>query len=202
MKILIYGSTQLTEHVVRALKTDGHKIIGYLPNKKATVPGVVDARDLTGIPKAEFEEYDIALSLQYDQKIKDLDRCFNLHTGLLPEYGGCDILYHTLKNGAKEQGLTFHKITEKFDRGPIISKMTYPVLKTDTVISLYCRMLMIAPRFTAQAIHILQDIDMSKVDECFVADPTIYYRGKIDPKDQDEYKQTGERLKEFFRGKD
>ena len=80
---------------------------------------------------------DIKLSVQYDKIIKDTDKCFNVHTGLLPEYGGTNILDYTIQNGEYQQGLTFHKMTDKLDFGPIISKITYPVFPEDKAFDLY-----------------------------------------------------------------
>ena len=171
MKILIYGSTYITQLVVEHLSKGFHnpwKLVGYIPSSNPTFPGklylpLVD----------ESVPHDIKLSIQYDEKIH-ADNAYNLHTGLLPEYGGCNILYHTIKNGAKEQGLTFHKITKRFDEGEIICRGSYPVLKSDEVSDLYHKMAILAPLVAEMGLRLLPATGLSYK-------PTLYRRADIDP---------------------
>ena len=133
--ILILGSTFLTELVVRKLKGE-YNLIGYVPSINPTKSGNIN------LPLVDIDiECDIKLSIQYDKIIKDTDKCYNVHTGLLPNYGGTNILDYTIRNGEFEQGLTFHKMTENLDYGPIISKITYPVFKKESAYDLYKRIL-------------------------------------------------------------
>ena len=150
MRILVYGSTRLTELCVKQLLKDGYNLVGFIPSNQPTFPGE--------IPLPIVEEtipHDIKLSIQYDKKLIAINDAYNLHTGLLPEYGGRSILYHTIKDKAIEQGLTLHKMTESFDEGPIISKITYPVREQDTVADLYERMCILAPKFISNALQII-----------------------------------------------
>lgn len=150
MRILIYGSTYLTELCVNQLIKDGYNLIGYIPSKNPTFKGQIN------LPIVEETiDHDIKLSIQYDKKLITISDAYNLHTGLLPEYGGCSILYHTIKNKEQEQGLTLHKMGENFDEGGIVSKITYPVLGNDTVADLYMRMCSIAPKFLSNALQII-----------------------------------------------
>jgi hypothetical protein len=151
MRILILGSTYLTEKCVNRLKRDGFELVGHIPSSNPTFPGNVDLPIVD-----ETVPHDIKLSIQYDKKLDDISNAYNLHTGLLPDYGGCSILYHTIKNGEDEQGLTFHKMGENFDEGPIISKMTYPVREGDSVSDLYLRMVAIAPKFLSNALSLVK----------------------------------------------
>lgn len=153
MRILIYGSTYLTELCVNQLLKDGYNLVGYIPSENPTFEGKIN------LPKVqETIDHDIKLSIQYDKKLITTNDAYNLHTGLLPLYGGCSILYNTIKNKESEQGLTLHKMTEDFDKGGIISKISYPVLENDTVPDLYFRMCLIAPRFISNALSLLPTI--------------------------------------------
>ena len=78
-RILILGSTYLTELVVDELKSSGFNLIGYVPNSiRSTVPGNVS------LEKTTVDcDYDLAISIQYDSLIKSNPKTFNLHTGLL-----------------------------------------------------------------------------------------------------------------------
>lgn len=151
MRILIYGSTYLTELCVNQLIKDGYNLVGYIPSENPVFKGKID------LPLVDEEvEHDIKLSIQYDRKIKNFENAYNLHTGLLPDYGGTGILYFTLLKGLKEQGLTLHKMTENFDEGGVISKITYSVLPNDTVCDLYFRLCMIAPKFLSNVMSIIK----------------------------------------------
>lgn len=174
MKILIYGSTFVTQLVVEALQKE-HEVIGYVPSKKPIFAGDINLP----VVEPNHDQYDIALSVQYDQKITDTERVYNLHTGLLPEYGGCDILYHTLKNGDPFQGLTFHTITEDYDRGGVVAKVYYPVFAWDTMLDLYKRVCALAPHFALSAINLLPTVLSRHLP---VQEPKIYRRGQIDDK--------------------
>lgn len=185
------GSTYLTAKTCELLlSTKEHELVGYLPNQKpATVPGKMP------IPVASGDQfYDIKLSVQYDMKIKSVDRAFNVHTGILPDWGGTDILYHTLKNKAKEQGLTFHAITDQLDYGPIVSKITYPVFKDDSMIDLYQRLAIICPHFVLSSLRLLESIGIERARECYQEKPTIYRRGSVSQEDLEEYGKTRDAL--------
>lgn len=150
MRILIYGSTYLTEICVNQLIKDGYNLVGYIPSENPVFKGTINLPIVD-----ETIDHDIKLSIQYDKKLITTKDAYNLHTGLLPKYGGCSILYHTIKNDEEEQGLTLHKMTEDFDEGGIISKMSYAVLPEDTVADLYTRLCIIAPKFLSNALSLL-----------------------------------------------
>lgn len=169
MRILIYGSTFITALVEKELMKH-HDVVGHIPSHNPVFPGKMKS------PWAhEKFGYDIKLSIQYNKKIDDVTRAYNLHTGLLPMYGGCDIIYHTLENGEKEQGLTFHKMTDKFDEGEIISKITYPVFKDDTALDLYKRICSLAPKFATTAIELMKSTNYYGID---AQKPILYKRGE------------------------
>lgn len=148
MKILLYGSTFISALVEKELMKS-HEVV-HIPSEKPTFPGKMSS------PLAPLDyEYDLALSVQYDKKIENLTDAYNLHTGLLPGYGGCDILYHTIANKEKKQGLTLHKLTEKFDQGEIISSITYAVGENDKAVDLYKKMSTIAPLFVINCLALL-----------------------------------------------
>ena len=171
--ILILGNTLLTEKVVDFLSKN-YNLVGYIPSKNPTIKGNIN------LPIKDINtECDIKLSIQYDQIIKDPINSFNVHTGLLPSYGGTNILDYTLLNKEYEQGLTFHKMTNDLDYGPIINKITYPVLFNDKVIDLYQRILLIGPYFVQSSLELLKNLSKEQVKSCFKIKPTLYKRGKF-----------------------
>jgi methionyl-tRNA formyltransferase len=52
---------------------------------------------------------------------------YNFHYGLLPEMRGADPVFESLRNGARETGITVHSIDKKIDTGSIIVRKTLPI---------------------------------------------------------------------------
>tara|TARA_R110002020_G_scaffold309534_2_gene525514 strand:- start:51 stop:650 length:600 start_codon:yes stop_codon:yes gene_type:complete len=195
MKILLYGSAHLASIACDLLKKH-YDVVGHIPSKRPRIPGIMNCKT---IDNESTCDHDIKLSIQYDQKIADVENCYNVHTGLLPEWGGCDILYHTLQNNAQEQGVTFHKMTDKFDYGPIISKVTYPVVKGDTVITLYERLTAIVPWFVLSSLQLLETLSLDQISACHKEKPSIFKKEKeIKEMDLNEYRKNGNILKELY----
>ena len=92
--ILVLGSSYLTELSVKYLLDMGdYNLVGYVPCKNTPVEGDIPLKRVD-----VNHPCDIKLSLQYDIIVEDTSNTYNLHTGLLPQYGGRDILDHTIKN--------------------------------------------------------------------------------------------------------
>ncbi len=61
---------------------------------------------------------------------------FNVHSGLLPEYRGANVLNWVLINGEKISGVTIHKVTAGVDEGPVVGRKKVAVSDRDTVVTL------------------------------------------------------------------
>lgn len=182
-KILIYGSTYLTEICCLALMDAGHELCGYVPNRDSpVVPGYMPIPEVT----RQDVRPGLILSIQYDRRILTDLPAYNVHTGLLPQWGGSDILYHTLRLGAREQGATFHGVTPVFDCGPIVAKVTYPVLPGDTMLDLYDRLITLLPSFVVSSLELVFHLGV-RVADCPAPVPRLFQRGQIDPRDADLY---------------
>lgn len=184
MRILLYGSTVLSAHIESSLSG----VVGHVPSLEPAFPGIMQSPVVS-----EATPHDMKLSIQYDRKITSSDNAYNLHTGLLPLYGGRDILHHTLENRDSEQGLTFHKITDQFDEGAIISKITYPVLPSDTIVDLYRRMIAIAPAFVQASLLLLPLIPVHSLRG---QKPVLYKHEDL--VNSERYAQDGKRLRDFL----
>jgi len=172
--ILIIGSSSLTELCVDKIK-DHYNLVGFVPTVNPVISGNIN------LPRVELDEpCDIKLSIQYDKIIKDTSNSYNLHTGLLPQYGGTNVLDHAIKNKSFEQGLTFHKMTEVLDYGPIISKTTYPILSGEKAVDLYQKLLLVGPSFLYSSLNLLKSMTVEEVERCHREKPTIYRRGEFE----------------------
>jgi methionyl-tRNA formyltransferase len=190
MKILILGSSYLTEKVTEHLQRR-HKIVGYVPCDDALVPGKMPV-----LKGDMYDECDIRLAIQYSRPIPAdcLHNAFGIHTGLLPDWGGRDILWHTVEQGATHQGATLHKLVEERESGPIISYYAYPCFHNDTVKDLYGRLAKSLPRFTLMALEMLEDIGWERAIECARWGPTMYSHAT----ESVEYKAQGREIKDEF----
>jgi len=61
----------------------------------------------------------------------------NLHPALLPKYRGRYSTVHAIYNGENKTGVTLHLMDSGIDSGPIISQISFPILKSDTARSVY-----------------------------------------------------------------
>lgn len=73
----------------------------------------------------------------------------NIHPALLPNFGGkgmYGMFVHkaVIETGAKETGITIHKVNEEYDKGEIVFQARFDVLPTDT------------PETVAEKIHELE----------------------------------------------
>ena len=192
MKILIYGSAHLTSETCKVLK-DHYDLVGHIPSVNPVIAGDMELPIVT-----EDVDHDIKLSLQYNVKMQNIENAYNVHTGLLPLWGGQDILYHTIKEKAKRQGLTFHKMSKDFDYGNIISKITYPVLEGDDMIDLYSKMTAIFPGFVLSSLKLLENLGNENVNRCQKKRPRLFKRGNIDASDMNVYKETLPILRKLY----
>ncbi len=73
-------------------------------------------------------------------------RILNIHPSLLPDFGGPGMYGRrvheaVLASGAHESGASVHLVDEVYDRGPVLARMTVPVLAGDTPATLAARVL-------------------------------------------------------------
>ncbi|WP_018343282.1 phosphoribosylglycinamide formyltransferase [Cytophaga aurantiaca] len=73
----------------------------------------------------------------------------NIHPALLPNFGGkgmYGMFVHkaVIETGAKETGITIHKVNEEYDKGEVVFQVRFDVLSTDT------------PETVAEKIHALE----------------------------------------------
>lgn len=196
MKILILGNTPITFVCTqRLLRENRHHLVGYVPSVAPTLKGRMDLL----LNEAPLDaKCDLRLSIQYDRRLEPDGKTFNVHTGLLPRWGGTDLLYHTIQLKEREQGLTFHLVTDEIDGGNILSKVTYPVLPKETIVDLYSRMMTVAPSFVSASLDLLAHVGMFSAFLWEKHEPRVFKRGQIDPEDREMYAQTLKQLKEVF----
>ena len=51
--------------------------------------------------------------------------CMNRHTSLLPRYRGIEPVFHAMREGESEIGVTLHSMTEEYDAGRILAQIKF-----------------------------------------------------------------------------
>lgn len=70
---------------------------------------------------------------------RELAPAFGLHASLLPDYRGGAPLVWAMINGERRTGITFFKLDDGADSGPIVGQAETDILETDTIATLYGR---------------------------------------------------------------
>jgi methionyl-tRNA formyltransferase len=85
-----------------------------------------------------IKDNDLVISYSNLHKIKVNNKAtfINFHPGLLPKYKGSLSTVHSLINGEKKVGGTWHYMTNKIDCGNILYKFKIKIKKKDTAFSL------------------------------------------------------------------
>ena len=86
----------------------------------------------------------------------------NIHPALLPSFGGKGfygkkVHEAVLEAGCKVSGVTVHLVSESYDRGPIISQLTLPVLADDNPESLAARVLKVEHQIYPEALQLFAE---------------------------------------------
>ncbi len=76
----------------------------------------------------------------------------NVHTGLLPEYRGANVLNWALVNGEREAGVTIHHLDEGVDTGDIVLQQRVAIDWTDTAVTLRDKLLAEIPPMLQQVV--------------------------------------------------
>jgi methionyl-tRNA formyltransferase len=82
--------------------------------------------------------------------------CLNRHASLLPAYAGLWPVFHALRCGETETGVSIHVMYRKIDSGPVLARRKIPIEPGDTMLGLYekCFRVSVAP--TVEAIDSLR----------------------------------------------
>lgn len=104
---------------------------------------------------------DYTVSIHYRDKIPKevLNLCpgMNLHPSLLPQYAGCLSIMWQIINNESETGITYHYLTENFDRGRIILQAKTEIKKDETGESLFYKLIDLGINNLEEAINLMLD---------------------------------------------
>ena len=101
----------------------------------------LDSQEL--LDKIRELNVDIAVVCSFNNKFPKVfidlikDGIINIHPSLLPKYRGGNPYSWVIINGERETGVTLHFISEEFDEGDIIAQEKCPLLKQETMGTLF-----------------------------------------------------------------
>ena len=96
----------------------------------------------------------VAYGLILPKAVLDMPRlgCINVHGSLLPRWRGAAPIQRALWAGDSETGITIMQMDEGLDTGAMLSKVSCPILATDTSASLYQKLAQLGPQALVAAV--------------------------------------------------
>lgn len=85
----------------------------------------------------------------------------NIHASLLPKLRGSSPIQYAILEGLKETGITFIKMDEKIDHGPILAQTKVPVYNNDNAASLHDRL---AKSAVESVVKVLENVIDNKIN--------------------------------------
>lgn len=179
MKIGFFGTPEYTTSILEVLlnnfklslivtapdsKQGRHQILTPSPIKKfATAKGlesiILDAEDENLKYKIKSLNLDLAVVAAYGYKIEnDILNSpklgfINAHPSLLPKYRGPSPIQTTLLNGDKTTGLTFIKLDDQIDHGPILDSFPFEISNDDNNLTLHEKLFKLASKEITEIIN-------------------------------------------------
>lgn len=204
VKIIFFGTPEFSLPSLEALLRRGFNIVAVVTNpdepagrkQEITPPPVKVFAQKHNIPVfqpeklddkilSELPEADCFVVVAYGKLIPKsfLDKpkhgIVNVHPSLLPRWRGPSPLQYTILHGDKEAGVTIMKIDEQMDHGPILMQRKLGITDGES------------KKITYKDIH----DKLAKVGaELLVETLLDWFRGEIEPKQQDDNKATFSKL--------
>lgn len=96
----------------------------------------------------------VAYGLILPKAVLDMPRlgCINVHGSLLPRWRGAAPIQRALWAGDSETGITIMQMDEGLDTGAMLSKVSCPILASDTSASLYQKLAQLGPQALLAAV--------------------------------------------------
>lgn len=119
-----------------------HSVTAVARAHGVPVEEVPDVSDPAFVDRMRALELDLLLSVVAGQRLPPAllgtaTDAVNLHGSLLPNYRGRATAFWPLYYGDDRTGVTAHRMTERFDAGPILAQRSFPIGPADTVDSVY-----------------------------------------------------------------
>lgn len=97
----------------------------------------------------------VAYGLLLPQAVLDIPRlgCINVHASLLPRWRGAAPIQRAIEAGDEETGVCIMQMEAGLDTGPVLSRLTCPILQDDTAGTLHDRLAALGPPALLEAVE-------------------------------------------------
>jgi methionyl-tRNA formyltransferase len=136
---------KMTPSAVKALALS-HDLPVYQPNqlKSSSTEGLAAQNELAELVTAHSVDVMVvaAYGLILPQVVLDMPRlgCLNIHASLLPRWRGAAPIHRAILAGDTETGITIMQMDAGLDTGDMLSRVTLPILDSDTSATLHDRL--------------------------------------------------------------
>lgn len=89
--------------------------------------------------------------------------CINFHNGYLPRYRGINPLFWSMLHGEKKTAISIHYMNTRIDDGDIIVQKEIPIEKSDSLDSLYKKVLQNGPSLLWEAVCAIHNNHVSLI---------------------------------------
>lgn len=153
---------------------------------------VGDVGDPAFVERIRSREPDLLLSVVAGQRLprsllETAEDAINLHGSLLPEYRGRATAFWPLYYGDDRTGVTAHRMTERFDAGPILERRAFPIAPGDTVDSIYRKLAATGAALAVDLLDGYPDLPAEHPNETTAAD----YHGLPGPEERRAFRERG-----------
>lgn len=156
------------------------------------VERAVDVADPSFVERVRSTDPDLLLSIVAGQRLPAelLDGAadaINLHGSLLPKHRGRATAFWPLYDGDDRTGVTAHRMTGRFDAGPILERRAFPIEPDDTVDSVYRKLAATGGDLAVDLLDRYPDLPDERPNETSSAD----YHGLPGPAERREFRERG-----------
>lgn len=122
---------------------------------------------------------------------------FNMHGSLLPKFRGRAPVNWAIIEGAKETGMTLHRMVSSPDAGPIIDQLSIPIGNEDTALTLFRKLAPLAKEIMVRQIDGLLEASISerKQDES----EATYFGGRTPEQGRIDWSAPSQRIYNLIR---
>lgn len=205
MKIIFAGTPKFAAHHLEILTGSQHEVVAVLtqPDRKSgrgskvSTSPVKDKATEKGIkilqPNSLKEEgmaeklqslqpdiiFVVAYGLLVPTEVLNIPKlcCLNVHASLLPRWRGAAPMEYAIQEGDKESGLTFMRMTEGLDEGPMLKMLSCNLTNDETLGSLEEKFMNLS---TNGLLGFLEEFEKGLIPEVEQQDKGSSYAHKID----------------------
>jgi len=117
---------------------------------------------------------------------------FNMHGSLLPKFRGRAPINWALVEGAKETGMTLHRMVAQADAGPIVDQMSVPIEDSDTALTLFRKVVPLAKEILGRQIDCLLEGTATEREQ--IEDEATYFGGRTPEDGRIDWNHSSQRI--------